>query len=74
MATFQALQTWIGHLVMFEKFAYPSVTSLLVTWNVLLHITKLCNEYVLPPIANSPQTMVNLEKIYGKACGNMFML
>ena len=26
------------------------------------------------PLQIAPQTMVNLEKIYGKACGNMFML
>ena len=28
MATFQTLQTWIGHLAMFEKLPYPSFSNL----------------------------------------------
>ena len=39
--TFETLQTWIGHVAMFEKLPYPSVTSLSVILNVLPHITKL---------------------------------
>ena len=38
---FQTLQTWIGHVVMFEKLSYPSVTSISVILKVLPHIAKL---------------------------------
>ena len=38
---FSNLQTWIGHVAMFEKLPYPSVTSISVILNVLPHITKL---------------------------------
>ena len=37
---FQTLQTWIGHVAMFEKLPYLSVTSISVILNALPHITK----------------------------------
>ena len=39
MSTFQTLQTWIGHVVMFEKLVYSLVSAISAISNVLPHIT-----------------------------------
>ena len=78
MATFRALQTWIGHN------ATPAGTCVILCWDLPGFWLISTHYHALPPIfkkkwrmgtrCKEPQNMLNWEKMCGNACGNALKL